>query len=102
VFTVPLDSYQHTGVVAHARRATLPARRICHTRWVRRREQTVPTRCLLRLPTTMVTHFKKEYGNPDKGEYVRWFLPFAALPAMQMLRASWRRYENTFLLLLIF
>jgi site-specific DNA-methyltransferase (cytosine-N4-specific) len=22
-------------------------------------------------------HFKKEYGNADQGEYIRWFLPFA-------------------------
>ncbi len=22
-------------------------------------------------------HFKKEYGNADQAEYIKWFLPFA-------------------------
>ena len=34
-------------------------------------------------------HFKKEYGNVDKDQYVRWFLPFGAeitIPARSELR----------------
>ncbi|MEW6682569.1 MAG: DNA methyltransferase, partial [Nitrospirota bacterium] len=37
-------------------------------------------------------HFKKEYGNAQKGDYVRWFLPFAT----QILRVL--RDDGSFVL----